>query len=93
MKRKELAAARKKIWGGMFAGRAGSSKAPGRRQVEDAAARARGELGSGGGGDGKKGSDGDGGWGMVMLAAVVGVVAFAVAGVVAARFSQGRPIL
>lgn len=92
MKQKELAAARKKIWGGMFRGRT-TPTAPGRRQVEDAAARARGELSSGGGGDRKKGSGGDGGWGVILLAAVVGVVAFAVAGIAAAKFTQGRPIL
>eukprot|EP00752_Nemacystus_decipiens_P003410 g3156.t1 len=91
IKQKEAKAARRRLWGGMFKGGAGSTPAPGRRQVEEAAARARGEglvdPGRGGGDDDKlKGGDG---WLYVSIA--VGVVAFAVAGFAAAKFTQGGP--
>lgn len=94
IKQKEAKAARRRLWGGMFTGGSGSTPAPGRRQVEEAAARARGgrlvDPGRGAGGDGNgdrlKGGDG---WLYVSIA--VGVAAFAVAGIAAAKFTQGGP--
>lgn len=73
----------------MFKG-GGNTAAPGRRQVEEAAARARGEglvdPGRGGNDDKLKGGDR---WLYASIA--VGVVAFAVAGFAAAKFTQGGP--
>lgn len=86
IKQKEVNAARRNLWGGMFKGGAAGTPAPGRRQVEEAAARARGE---GGGGDDKNRWGGGDGWLYVSIA--VGLVAFAVAGFAAAKFSQSRP--
>lgn len=86
IKQKEAMAARRRLWGGMFKGRGGSTPAPGRRQVEEAAARARGVDPGRGGGDDDILKRGDG-WLYVSIA--VGVVAFAVAGFAAAKFTQG----
>lgn len=90
IKQKELTAARRNLWGGMFKGGATKSPASGRRQVEEAAARARGDLDAGKGGDRRKDREA-GGWGYVLMAAVVGIVAFACAGYAAAKFTQNRP--
>ncbi|CAM9522459.1 unnamed protein product, partial [Ectocarpus sp. 6 AP-2014] len=43
IKQKEVEAARRSLWGGVFKRGAAKTTAPGRRQVEEAAARARGE--------------------------------------------------
>lgn len=92
IKQKEVNAARRSLWGGMFKGGAAGTPAPGRRQVEEAAARARGEglLGAGkGGGNGDNNRWGGDGWLYVSIA--VGFIAFAVAGFAAAKFAQSRP--
>lgn len=74
----------------MFKGGAAKNPAPGRRQVEEAAARARGEglvdPGRGGDGDQRKG----GGWGegWMYFSMAVGIVAFALAGFATAKFSK-----
>lgn len=93
MKQKELNAARRSLWGGMFKGGTAATPAPGRRQVEEAAARARGEGLAGAGG---KGVDGEnnrrgGGDGWLYASIAVGTVAFAVAGFAAAKFGQNGP--
>ncbi|CAN0156239.1 unnamed protein product [Scytosiphon promiscuus] len=89
IKQKEVEAARRSLWGGMFKGAAAKNPAPGRRQVEEAAARARGEglvdPGRGGDGDQRKGTGGDG-W--LYFSIAVGMVAFAIAGFAAAKFSK-----
>ena len=82
MKQKEVAKAQKNMWGGKLMGRA--SPAPGRRQVEEAAARARGEAGD----DRRKRQ----GWGFFVLATLGGVLAFAAAGFLTAKFLQDRPL-
>lgn len=91
IKQNEAKAARRRLWGGMFRGAGGSTPAPGKRQVEEAAARARGE----GLADPKRGGGDDdklkgGGW-WLYVSIAVGVVAFAVAGFAAAKFTQGGP--
>lgn len=87
IKQKEAKAARRRVWGGMFKGGAGSTPAPGRRQVEQAAARARGEgLATG---DGDKRKRGEEKW--LYLSIAVGVVAFALAGFAAAKFTRVGP--
>lgn len=93
MKEKELATARRSLWGGMFKG--GEDKAnppPGRKQVEEAAARARGEDVDGGvaGDDDRRNRREEKvGWGFMLMAGVVGIAAFALAGVAAGRYTQG----
>lgn len=82
MKQREVVEARKNMWRGKLKGSA--SAAPGRRQVEEAAARARGEPVR----DPRKRQ----GWGLIVLATLGGVVAFAAAGFFAANFVQGQPI-
>lgn len=93
MKQKEANAERRSLWGGMFKGRTAISPAPGRRQVEEAAARARGEEVSGsgkGGGGGNSGRGNGDGW--LYMSIVMGIVAFAAAGFTAAKFAQsGTP--
>eukprot|EP00903_Cladosiphon_okamuranus_P018678 g17192.t1 len=91
IKQKEAKDARRRLWGGMFKGRGGSNPAPGQRQLEEAAARARGEGVVGprtGGGDDDKLTGGD--W-WLYVSIAVGVVGFAVAGFAAAKFTQGEP--
>eukprot|EP00904_Undaria_pinnatifida_P013918 jgi/Undpi1/9657/HiC_scaffold_27.g12113.m1 len=90
MKQKELNAARRRLWGGVFKRGDAAGPAPGRQHVESAAARARGEPGIWTGGDGdepkKPGRDG---WYLAM-AVVVGLVAFAAAGFAAATLVQDK---
>lgn len=82
MKTKEHAAARRTFWGGVFNRGDTASPAPGRRQLEEAAARARGESsvaadGGGRGADGRRGMrKKTGEWGLIFFA-VVGAVALA----------------
>lgn len=85
IKQREVVEARKNMWMGKLKG--GASAAPGRRQVEEAAARARGEPV----GDPRKGRQGQG-WGLIVLATLGGVMAFAAAGFFAARFVQGPSV-
>lgn len=94
IKQKEAQAARRRVWGGVFRRRGDTAPAPGRRQVEEAAARARGEglvdpRRGGGSGDGDKPGGMDDKW--LYLSIAVGVVAFALAGFAAAKFTQSGP--
>ncbi|CAN0313354.1 unnamed protein product, partial [Laminaria digitata] len=84
IKQKELAAARRRLWGGVFKGASGDAAgpAPGRQHVESAAARARGDPGIWTEGDQNKKPGWDG-WYLV-VAVGVGVLAFAAAGFFAA---------
>ncbi|CAN0291806.1 unnamed protein product, partial [Ectocarpus sp. 13 AM-2016] len=88
IKQEEVEAARRSLWGGVFKGGAAKTPAPGRRQVEEAAARARGEglqdPGRRGGGDRRGGAGGDR---LLYASIAVGLVAFAVAGFTAAKYA------
>lgn len=92
MKRKEVAAARRNLWGGLFRRGDRSSHASGRQVLEEAAARAReGPKVSGGGNADGNNRQRKGGerWGFVMMA-MLGAVVFAAAGVLTARYANSR---
>lgn len=93
VKEKELSAARRDLWGGVLRGGASTSKAPGREQLEKAAARARGDVKAReqGGSGGKRGGHGRGDWTFVLVG-VVGAIFFAAAGMLAAKYGNlSRP--